>query len=85
MKMKRVINKRYTFYITVKNVFLKINTSSDYVQKFAVVNFDDTNLSGQQHLDLIDLIYRRKIVDTATLGEHLMSKHKLVSTYKNLK
>lgn len=78
----RVINQRYTFHITVKSIYFKTNDALG--QKFKIITRDDTEITRQCHLDLIDAIYRGKIKDTAGLNKHILSKYKLESTSKKL-
>lgn len=86
MQMKRLVVQRYTFYITVKSIFLKIDgdKNGNYTQKFIIVNMNDTSISGKNRLDLLDAIYRRKIHDTNTLAKYVLCSYKLVRTARSL-
>lgn len=81
-KLLKVINKNYTFYLSVKSIHLKVNNQLG--QQFKIISRDGTALSGQCHLELLDNIYRRKITDTASFNEHIFSKYRLEAVSKKL-
>lgn len=78
----RVINRRYTFYLTAKSIYYKPNDNLS--QKFEIMAKDGKSLSRTDHLELVDAIYRKKIVDTSTLGEFVLRKFRVESTSKKI-
>lgn len=78
----RVINKRYTFFLTAKSIYFKTNDSLN--QQFQVISSDGTALSRQCFLELLDSIYRGRIKDTSGLNEHILTQYRLERVNKKL-
>lgn len=68
--------------MTAKSIYYKTNDSLN--QRFEIIAKDGTSLTRTDHLELVDAIYRKKIIDTSTLGEFVLCRFRIESTSKQL-
>jgi hypothetical protein len=81
-KMVRVRSGRYYFYLDGKKIYIRIEGVLN--QQFVIDTFTREKMDDLDFMRLVDCIYRKKIVNTDTLNEHLYSKFRLVPTNKRL-
>lgn len=82
-KIVKVRSRAYTFYLDGRRIFIKLDGVIS--QQFTIKTFDNAELTDEDYVNLIDAIYRKRIVDTQTLNNRLFSKYRLVTTNRILK
>lgn len=78
----RIKSDKYTFYLDGKRIYVDLNDGLK--QKFVIQTYEFTELDQYSYAHLMDSIYRRKIKNTVSLNEFLMSKYRLVPTLRKL-
>lgn len=81
-KLVKIQNKKCTFYLDGRSIFVVLNGTLS--QKFVIQTTSFKPLDQYAYVALVDCIYKRKFIDTDALGAHITSKYRLVPTARNL-
>lgn len=81
-RLIKIKSGKYTFYLDGRTIYLVLNSLN---QKYIIQTFDYMKLDQYDYAELVDSLYRRKIHNTDTLNQHIISRFRLSSTARELK